>query len=121
MPEERFKVRLPIWAWTELDRIARERGCSRNDLFVEQVGRLSNDPEFYRQMDLKLSEVLRQLWARNRDVNSWPWPKDACEALAVGFLLVHYWEEGCTQSLLTMSEEKLAVWDDLVKHTGKTL
>jgi len=112
---ERYKIKLPAWVWTELDRIAQEKRCARNDLFVEEYVRLGHDPEYRYRVWLETCTLLQ-----SSDPASSSWPTDPREALAVGFMLCR-WEQGMETAILDLDNEELARLDEEVKRTGRTI
>jgi hypothetical protein len=112
--DEKYAIQLPRWVWTELDRIAHETRCSRNDIFVQQVVRLTDDAEYRDRIAVNVCALLR-----SSDPTT-PWPQDPREALAVGFLICR-WERAVVDAILDLDTEELDRLDQQVKRTGRTI
>jgi len=104
--------------WAELDRLATERNCSRNDLGTEVSRRLCAESDFSDRMDLATAKIIQLRQAGKPD--SAAWPSDPLDCLAVAICMAVYLEHVAEHKILAMTEEDLDFWNREVKRTGRS-
>src|ERR1700736_1765776 len=117
--EERHTLLLPDWVWVQIDRLAKKRGCSANDLLAGQSRRMIAHPDFLHRVEEKVGEIMRLRHAGQADADAWP--KDPLDAPAVSLRMSLYFEDLIENHILEMNEERLALWDIETQRTGKSI
>jgi hypothetical protein len=120
MEEKRNSVFLPGQIWSAVDEIARTRGCSRNELLVEQAQRYLTDREYVLRV-LKLIIDLMEHLDKHGSIAGWSWPADPLEALMLGWKIADDVDQIIDQWIDDFDADELLYWEREVKRTGRDM
>lgn len=109
-------IALPNQVWSQLDREATERRCTRNDLLAEVARRLSAESDFLDRIKLAKEKIIQLRQAGKSDVAEWP--KDPLDCVAVALCMAIYLEQMAEQKILAMTPQELDYWSGETKRTG---
>jgi hypothetical protein len=110
---------LPNHLIAQVRDLVSERGCSPEQIIVEQFDRLEGDPAFKAEVVATAGKIIIAMGRRER-TDDW-WPRQLLDAICVAIALAEMLEQCSETVLLAMPEKELETVDQLSRLTGRDL